>query len=142
MNWSLAHDRVREILLKRHRLRGLTVQHESIVAKSPFGTAIKLLAREAELGANAVMTEGRLVKQVSEATVELHGIGITDFEHAIFDAEDFVMVFTQWHFRELRSPTVEVFTIEQRDPIFSVAKTDGQEGDEGDGCGSFHGVSE
>ena len=107
-----------EILLEAHAFRRLSMNHHATVPKSPRGPARYLLAGEAILDAQSVVTIGFFIKKVAKAVVEVVIGIVSDCQESIFYTEGVPEIFSGGVPRNFGRPVVQVFSIKKGFPMF------------------------
>lgn len=89
------------------------MDHDSVVAECPAGAAFDLVADEAVLEAEAVVSVGGFVEEVSELASPFGIFGILDSEKAVFNGEGIVFVLAEGFAGDFWGPVGEIFAVEE-----------------------------
>src|SRR5690606_9829998 len=114
---ELELDRDREILISRHRLGRLRVQHRAAVPVGPLLDVRSRLADEAILDPQTVVRERRSIEEMAEAPGEIRIAVVRDRQQAVLDAERIGVVVAERMNANLYDPAVEIPPVEKRYPI-------------------------
>ena len=109
----------REILIHLHRLRGLTMKHQSAITKSPAGTSLDLITHKSVFGPESLVGVGFFKKEMPKCFLKLR-IGLRVIAHLqqpIFDSESVAEVFTNGVVTYLGYPPIQVLAIEKGYPF-------------------------
>src|SRR5262249_37662881 len=113
-------DRNRKILVFRHRLRRLAVEHQAVVAQGPCRSAFRLLPHKPVLSRKNVMRELLTIKETAKLVVKRFVLIVANLEDTIFDPERFPEVFTERKSRNLRNPSIQILAVKKLNPFLGV----------------------
>src|SRR5688500_6760831 len=94
------------------------MQHRAAVAQGPIaGAARRLLTDEAMFHHQTVVGKRLLVEEVPELAVERLVLVVAHLEQPVLDTERIAVVVPERVMGDLRGPSTEITSIEERDPF-------------------------
>lgn len=119
---ELYFDRYREVLVDAHALRCLAMEHDPAVSPGPAGSFFCLFAHETVFQPDPVVSEGPVIKKVSESFVEFVVSVVANHDLTIFDPEGVGEIHACRMMPDLRSPSGEVLSVEEGYPVLAGAR--------------------
>lgn len=116
---QLILNRSGKILVECHAGRIFTVQHHATIARRPAWSTRALFAHEPVLNSQSIVRIGLVGEEMAELFIVLFVFifVVANFQQAVLDAKCVPIVFAQRVMADLGTPTVQVFTVEQLNPV-------------------------